>query len=117
MQRVAAGASFFSIPTRKQNVKSVLTAKDFAFLPVEDGASGYCADGQQMAKSCWYKPGDLSYCAKYPSGLNVGETMHLPSILAKIPPSQSGTISWRVSYLSKRQAGSLRQTGVQRSTF
>ena len=90
------GCLVFQHPGEEEKCEVSSDCQDFAFLPVEDGASGYCADGQQMAKSCWYKPGDLSYCAKYPNGLNVGETMHLPSILAKIPPSQSGTISWRV---------------------
>ena len=99
------GCLVFQYPGEEKKCEVNSDCQNFAFLPVEDGASAYCADGQQMAKSCWYKPGDLSYCAKYPNGLNVGETMHLPSILAKVPPSQSGTISWRVSTCQNLKPG------------
>jgi hypothetical protein len=52
--------------------------QEMPFLPIGPGANGYCLPGEATAKSCWFKPADAGYCAKFPGGLAVGDTKQLP---------------------------------------
>ena len=70
--------------------------QEMPFLPIGPGANGYCLPGETTAKSCWFKPADAGYCAKFPGGLAVGDTKQLPAVPANMPATHSGPISWRV---------------------